>query len=134
VPGGSTFFTVNLLERHGSDVLTRHIDELRASVYTVHRAHPLAIDARVVLPDHLHCVWTLPPADDAFSLRWRVIKAIFARSLPMSERCSGMWLTGRIRPQSLRGLYPEDWLKPVERVLSTKEVGEWMRSAGQAPL
>jgi REP element-mobilizing transposase RayT len=34
-----------------------------------------------VLPDHLHCAWTLPPGDDVFSTRWRLIKTIFARSL-----------------------------------------------------
>ena len=42
----------------------------------------------VVLPDHLHCVRTLPPGDDAFSVRWRVIKTLFARSLPVRERRS----------------------------------------------
>jgi putative transposase len=88
VPGGTYFFTVNLLERRGNDLLTRHIDALRASVRTVHRVHPFTIDAWVVLPDHLHCVWTLPPGDDAFSMRWRVIKTIFARSLTMRERRS----------------------------------------------
>jgi putative transposase len=86
VPGGSYFFTVNLLKRRDNDLLTRHMDELRASVRTVHRAHRFTIGAWVVLPDHLHCVWTLPPGDDAFSKRWRLIKTIFARSLPMSAQ------------------------------------------------
>ncbi|MGE5769302.1 MAG: REP-associated tyrosine transposase, partial [Betaproteobacteria bacterium] len=84
VPGGSYFFTVNLLERRSNDLLTRHIDKLRNSVRIVQRAQPFIIDAWVVLPDHLHCVWTLPPGDDAFSKRWRLIKTIFARSLPLS--------------------------------------------------
>lgn len=54
----------------------------------VHRAHPFTIDAWVVLPDHLHCVWTLPPGDDAFSAGWRLIKTIFARGFPVRERRS----------------------------------------------
>ncbi len=41
-----------------------------------------------MLPDHLHCVWTLPPDDDDFATRWRLIKSIFARSLPPVEQCS----------------------------------------------
>lgn len=84
--GGSIFFTVNLLERRGNDLLTRHIGQLREAVRLARRSRPLTIDAWVVLPDHLHCVWTLPPGDDDFSTRWRVIKTIFARSLPNGER------------------------------------------------
>jgi putative transposase len=83
VPGGCYFFTVNLLEWRGNDLLTQRIDRLRDAVRTVRRARPFAIDACVVLPDHLHCVWTLPPDDSNFSTRWRLIKTIFARSLPV---------------------------------------------------
>ena len=89
MPGGCYFFTVNLLERRGNDLLTRHIDHLRDAVRVVHRSRPFTIDAWVVLPDHLHCVWTLPPGDHDFSTRWRVIKTIFARGLPAGERRSG---------------------------------------------
>jgi putative transposase len=69
-------------------LLSRHIDRLRDAVRTVRRARPFVIDAWVVLPDHLHCVWTLPPGDDDFWTRWRVIKTIFARSLAVNERRS----------------------------------------------
>ncbi len=88
VPGGCYFFTVNLLERHPNDLLVRHIDLLRAVVRRVRRAHPFHIDAWVVLPDHLHCVWTLPPGDGNFSLRWRLIKTLFAKQIPARERRS----------------------------------------------
>ena len=47
---------VNLLERRGNDLLTRHVDLLRSAVRTVHQVRPFTIDAWVVLPDHLHCV------------------------------------------------------------------------------
>jgi putative transposase len=41
-----------------------------------------------ILPDHIHAVWTLPPDDADFSLRWRLIKTFFAKSIPKRERLS----------------------------------------------
>jgi putative transposase len=61
VPGGTYFFTVNLLERR-LDLLVRHIDDLREAVQATIRKRPFHIDAWVVLPDHMHTMWTLPPA------------------------------------------------------------------------
>lgn len=90
VPGGCYFFTVALRKRRGNDLLTHRIDGLRDAVRTVRRVHPFSIEAWVVLPDHLHCVWTLPEGDDDFSTRWRLIKTIFARSLPIQERRSAV--------------------------------------------
>jgi putative transposase len=56
VPGGTYFFTVNLLERHPNDLLVRHIEILRAVVRVreLRPRWPFHIDAWVVLPDHLH--------------------------------------------------------------------------------
>jgi putative transposase len=63
VPGAGYFFTVNLLDRR-SDLLVTQIDTLRAAVRMVRRRKPFAIDAWVVLPDHMHWLWTLPePAE-----------------------------------------------------------------------
>jgi len=64
IPGGTYFFTVNLLERHANDLLIRHIDVLRLVVKETRKRWPFYIDAWVVLPEHLHCVWTLSPGDD----------------------------------------------------------------------
>ena len=50
--------------------------------------YPFEIDAWVVLPDHMHCIWTLPPGDTDYTLRWRLIKAAFSKSLPRIERRS----------------------------------------------
>ncbi|MDO9102310.1 MAG: hypothetical protein Q7U50_08655 [Candidatus Nitrotoga sp.] len=47
---------------------------MRASIETVRVARPFVIDAWVLLPDHLHCVWTLPDGDADFSTRWMMIK------------------------------------------------------------
>ena len=87
-PGGTYFFTVNLLQRHNNDLLTRNIDSLRRVVKSVKARHPFIIHAWVVLPEHLHCVIELPKDDTDFSLRWRLIKMEFSKSLPVIERRS----------------------------------------------
>lgn len=61
VPGGTYFFTVNLLERRRR-LLVEHIDALRASFADARMVRPFDVLAIVVLPDHLHCVWRLPVA------------------------------------------------------------------------
>ncbi len=100
IPGGTWFFTVNLLQRHHNDLLVREIDLLRETVRWVRERHPFQIDACVVLPEHLHSVWTLPPGDSDFSLRWRLIKSEFSR-LPKTEQSSAMR-----KAAGERGIYP----------------------------
>lgn len=39
------------------------------------------VDGMVVLPDHIHAIWTLPKGDDDFSNRWRVFKATFTKQI-----------------------------------------------------
>jgi putative transposase len=90
IEGGLYFFTVNLLQRHGNDLLTRHIDLLREAVRKVKKSHPFTIHAFVVLPEHLHCVLQLPEGDCDFTLRWRLIKSEFSKSLPNTERRSAV--------------------------------------------
>lgn len=68
VAGGCYFFTVNILEQQ-RPLLTDHIDLLRESVSRVRQLYPFHIDAWVVLPDHLHCVLTLPPDTDDYPVR-----------------------------------------------------------------
>ena len=88
LPGATYFFTVNLANRHGEPLLIQHVDVLREAFREVKQAHPFEIEAIVNLPDHLHCIWTLPPRDDNFPTRWRMIKAHFSRMLPREERVS----------------------------------------------
>lgn len=83
ITGGTYFFTVTLRDRK-STLLVDRIDPLRAAFRTVKRAHPFRIDAMVILPEHLHAIWTLPPEGDDYSGRWRAIKALFTRSLAKS--------------------------------------------------
>lgn len=77
-PGGSFFFTVNLADP-SSTLLTDHIEDLRRAYRATVRHAPIRCDAMVVLPDHLHAVWTLPEGDSAYSERWRKIKHRFTR-------------------------------------------------------
>ncbi len=54
----------------------------------------------VVMPDHLHTVWTLPPEDADFALRWRLIKAAFSRALPKRE-----WRSPSLIERGERGIW-----------------------------
>jgi putative transposase len=81
VAGGTYFFNVVTHDR-GDDLLIRHVEHLRRAVATVRRERPFAITAAVVLPDHLHMIWRLPPDDADFSTRWSLIKACFSRAVP----------------------------------------------------
>ena len=89
LPGGCWFFTVALLERRNT-LLVDHIAILRDAVARTRERFPFEIDAVVVLPDHLHAMWTLPPRDADFSTRWRLIKTRFAKALPKEERLSAV--------------------------------------------
>jgi putative transposase len=94
-PGGTYFFTVNLLQRQGNDLLTRHIEILRAMVKAVRQRHSFCIHGCVVLPEHLHCIIELPQGDADFAKRWRLIKMGFSKSLPRNERLSACLRTTR---------------------------------------
>jgi len=89
VAGGTFFFTVTLADRR-SCALVDHIAELRAAFRVTRRERSFAIDAIVILPDHLHAIMTLPPEDADFSGRWRRIKSLFThdivrRGLPVTR-------------------------------------------------
>ena len=82
--GGTFFFTVNLADR-SSGMLVEHVGALRLAVRLIKQKHPFEIDAWVVLPNHMHAVWTLPPDDADFSIRWMLIKAGFSRAIEQGE-------------------------------------------------
>jgi putative transposase len=96
VAGATYFFTVNLLNRKQS-FLTDHISLLRQCIRTVKQRHPFTIDAMVILPEHLHALWTLPDGDADYPKRWMLIKAAFSRSLPNTEDIKQSRLTKRER-------------------------------------
>ena len=88
IPSSTWFFTVNLAERRDNHLLVEKIDLLRRAFRYVKERKPYRIDAIVIMPDHLHCIWTLPPGDADFSIRWNLIKGHFSRAIPQGERIS----------------------------------------------
>ena len=96
VPGGTYFFTVNLLDRRRG-LLVEHIGLLGEAFRVTRQARPFEMRAIVVLPDHLHCIWRLPEGDADNANRWAQIKSHVSRRLPKKESCSQQRLTRRER-------------------------------------
>lgn len=84
VPGGTYFFTVKLADRRGR-VLTANIDALRIAFRETRIAWPFEIAAVVVMPNHLHCIWTLPDGDADNARRWSQLKSGFSRRVPHED-------------------------------------------------
>jgi putative transposase len=80
VAGGCFFFTVTLRDRT-STLLLDHWGLLRKAYAAEVKRRPWRTEALVLLPEHLHAIWTLPDGDADFSGRWRGIKAGFVREL-----------------------------------------------------
>ena len=99
VAGATYFFTVNLLDRR-SGLLVERIGVLRQVVARVRVLMPFHIDAWVVLPEHMHCLWTLPEGDGDFPKRWQAIKMGFSRAVAGDEALS---VSRRVRGE--RGIW-----------------------------
>ena len=97
-PGASIFFTVALADR-GAQTLVDQVETLRQAVRATKAERPFRIDAWVILPDHMHCVWTLPEGDADFSVRMAAIKARFTRDV----RRSGFTPTPPSNPYGAKG-------------------------------
>lgn len=96
IVGGTYFFTVNLIDRNSS-MLVENVILLRNSIAQVMQKHPFKIDAMVVLPDHIHAIWTLPMDDADYATRWRLIKTHFSRNFPKIEKLSDSRINKRER-------------------------------------
>ncbi|MBW4649097.1 MAG: transposase [Kastovskya adunca ATA6-11-RM4] len=82
VAGGTYFFTQVTYQRRTwlcNDIARA---TLRDAINTVRQTYPFSIDAFVLLPDHLHCIWTLPEGDSDYTTRWRLIKTL------VTKRCA----------------------------------------------
>jgi putative transposase len=86
ITGGTYFFTV--VTRHRIPLLASAlaVSALQDSFAGVMAHHPFTMDALVILPDHLHCIWTLPQDDGDFSTRWRLVKTGFFHACRRSRR------------------------------------------------
>jgi len=96
VPGGLYFFTVKTFRNQhfltDDDVRAA----LREGIQFTRQSKPFDIVAWVLLPNHLHCIWRLPPGDADFAARWSIIKRT------VTQDCSSRlnrpeWLTARRR-------------------------------------
>ena len=96
-PGATWFFTVNLAERNNNALLIDNIEQLRQAFRYVKQQRPFDINAVVVLPEHLHCIWTLPPGDNDYSTHWNLLKAHFSRSIDKGERVCASRISKRER-------------------------------------
>lgn len=122
IPGGTFFFTVNLAERYENSLLIDKIHLLRRAFEKVQLSYPFTIDAIVVLPEHLHCIWRLPKGDDRFDMRWQLIKSAFSKSLIADENVSASRIRRRERGVWQRRYWEhairneEDWQNHVDYI------------------
>jgi putative transposase len=87
-PGATWFFTVNfLVEQRGNRLLADHVDALRMAFIDVKRKHPFKIEA-AILPDHLHCICTLPERPRFFHSLGTHQGAFFPADCKKGERIS----------------------------------------------
>lgn len=78
--GNTFFFTV---VTHGRQRFLIDDDvrrALRGAIERVRQTAPFQIDAFILLPDHLHCIWTLPTGDCQYGMRWRLIKTFVTQA------------------------------------------------------
>jgi putative transposase len=73
-PGATYFFTLVTYRRQTILCNVPIREALREAILAVRKTRPFVVDAWVLLPDHIHCIWTLPTNDADFSQRWAWIK------------------------------------------------------------
>jgi putative transposase len=97
VPGGTYFFTVVTHERR--PILTTKLGRkcLRHAIEDELTRATFALVAIVLLPDHLHAVWTLPAGDSSYSLRWARIKEQFTREFLKAGGSEGRTTANRVK-------------------------------------
>jgi putative transposase len=77
--GATYFFTVVTYRRQKFLTLPENRHALRNAIAAAKLRHGFGIEAWVLLPDHMHCIWRLPEYDSDFSKRWGLIKAEFTK-------------------------------------------------------
>ena len=83
-PGGYYFFTLATYQRQLLFSDLQNIQHLKAAMQKVKKEYPFSLNAIVILPDHLHCIWKLPGNDVDFPTRWRLIKRYFSMQIDTS--------------------------------------------------
>lgn len=90
-PGGTFFFTLVTQGRRPVFSNAQAVEVLRNAFRRVRASRPFKIDAMVVIPDYLPCIWTLPPGDADFPTRWRLIKTWFTKHWQPAGREQAVW-------------------------------------------
>jgi putative transposase len=104
VEGGTYFFTVVAYCRRQFLTTDLARDCLRSAIETVRQRRPFEIVAIVLLPDHVHAVWTLPPGDANYSTRWRRIKEEFTE-MYLAKGGTELWQSRSRRRHGQRGIW-----------------------------
>jgi putative transposase len=91
VEGGTYFFTLTTQSRSPVLVNEHLRHALREAIETTRARWPFIIDAWVLLPDHLHCLWTLPEGDADFSKRWSTLKRLTTQALGQTVWQARFW-------------------------------------------
>ena len=136
IPGGYYFFTLVTLDRAPVFTDESRVEILREAMRQLKSVRPFRIDAMVVLPEHLHCIWCLPENDADFSSRWREIKKAVSRHIEgtTNDRNERPVWQRRFWEHAIRD--GEDWRRhmdyihynPVKHGL-TQSPGEWRWSS-----
>lgn len=79
------FFTLVTYQRQPVLLTPEFRSALRSAIAETLKRYPFSIDGWVLLPDHLHCIWTLPDRDADFSRRWSIIKRLTTQKLKDSS-------------------------------------------------
>jgi putative transposase len=79
IEGGTYFFTVVTYNRVPMFTNPRTRRILRSALLNVKERYPFTLDSICLLPEHIHCIWTLPTTDSNYSLRWKEIKRLFTQ-------------------------------------------------------
>jgi putative transposase len=88
VPGGTFFFTLVTYKRRPIFAAPQAVELLRSTFRHTLEHLPFTVIASVILPEHMHFIWTLPPEVSDFSTRWRLIKSDFTRHWCAKESLS----------------------------------------------
>jgi len=90
IPGGTYFFTLVTYARRHFLTDPRCQTILADVIREVQLVHPFAVNAWVYLPEHWHCIWTLPVGDTDYSKRWGLIKVKFSRQAKLFLQEEGL--------------------------------------------
>ena len=114
--GGNYFFTLVTYQRRPHFANPENVKRVKAAIKKVKNKFPFTLNAIVILPDHLHCLWKLPENDNDFSTRWRLIKRYFSikiNTLMNNRKENEVW-QNRFWEHTIRN--EEDWQKHMDYI------------------